>query len=74
MNMLEDSGVVVGIGSACSGSKRGNRVLTAMNVGVNVIESTIRISLSPLTTKDEATEAAEIIKQQALKLRSANVG
>lgn len=73
MNMLADRGVIVGIGSACSGSKRGNRVLHEMGVKPKLIDGTIRISFSVLTEMDDVVTACNIIKEETLKLRSNNV-
>lgn len=60
VHSLEQEGVLIGTGSACS-SKKGKRsfVLTAMKVPPDVIDSTVRISFSPQNTREEVAFAAE---------------
>ncbi len=72
-NAACDRGVIIGKGAACSGSKRGNRVLSAMGLGDKEVECCIRISLCNGTTVDEAVEAARIILECSEKIRSGNV-
>lgn len=52
LNFLSDSGVYVSGGSACSKGHR-SKVLTAMGVEPERIDSALRISFSRFTTKDE---------------------
>ena len=73
-NLSADSGVIIGKGAACSGSKRNNRVLAAMGLSDKEIECCVRISLSPETTHDDAMSAANIIVTAADGIRSNNVG
>ncbi len=68
-----DSGVVIGKGAACSGSRRGNRVLSAMGLSDRQAECCVRISFSVDTVREEALRAAEIIVQTANRIRSENV-
>lgn len=67
--MLSDKGVLIGLGSACSSKSRNNRVLSAMGVSPKLIEGSIRISTGIDTTEQDATNAAEIIKQEIYTLR-----
>lgn len=60
-NIVHDKGVIIGKGAACSGSKRGNRVLSAIGVKSDEIERCIRLSLFVDTTRDDALTAAKII-------------
>ncbi len=60
-NIVHDKGVIIGKGAACSGSKRGNRVLSAMGVKSDEIERCIRLSLFVDTTREDAFTAAKII-------------
>ncbi|MDE6028944.1 MAG: cysteine desulfurase [Clostridiales bacterium] len=60
-NIVHDKGVIIGKGAACSGSKRGNRVLSAIGVKPDDIERCIRISLFVDTTREDAFAAAKII-------------
>ena len=52
LNYLSDSGVYVSGGSACSKGHR-SKVLTAMGLEPERIDSALRISLSRFTTRDE---------------------
>lgn len=72
-NIVHDDGVIVGKGAACSGTKRGNRVLSAMKIPDTKIECCIRISLFSDTTSEDAIRAANIIVDAAKKIRSAHV-
>lgn len=56
LNMLSDRGIFVGNGSACSTSKRGNRVLENMGVDKKEIEGNLRISFSKYNTESEVLE------------------
>lgn len=46
MRALQDEDIFVGIGSACSTKKAGNRVLESMGLSLNEIKSHIRLSFS----------------------------
>lgn len=72
-NAVHERGVVIGKGAACSGSKRGNRILSAMGLMQSEIESCIRISFSCDTSEQEVAEAAQIIIETANTLRRKNV-
>ena len=61
MRALQDRGVLVGKGSACSSKKSGNRVLESMGISMEEIKTHIRISFSELNTLEEMKEAAKII-------------
>lgn len=51
---LNSKGICVSRGSACSSSDtKQSRVLTAMGLSPEVISQTLRVSLSPFTTKEE---------------------
>ena len=73
-NVAHDRGVVIGKGAACSGSKRGNRVLSAMGLKQIETECCIRLSLFADTKRDDALEAAHIIIDAARRLGSKHVG
>lgn len=72
-NAVADRGVIIGKGAACSGSRRGNRVLSAMGLSDKQIECCVRLSLSVDTDRADAMEAARIITETADKIRSENV-
>lgn len=73
-NLVYEKGVVIGKGAACSGSKRGNRVLSSIGLSGAQIESCIRISLFTDTNRDDALRAVRIISETANSIRSGNVG
>lgn len=61
LHALEEKGVIIGLGSACSAKKAGNRVLSQIGVPKNKIISSARISFSPYMSEDEVVAAAKII-------------
>lgn len=70
LHVLEDKGVYVSSGSACSSHKRGkSHVLEAMGVGAKELDSAIRFSFSSENTLDEADYTVEILKEQVPALR-----
>lgn len=72
-NIAHDNGVIIGKGAACSGSKRGNRVLSAMKLNNKQIEGCIRLSFFTDTTREEALSAANIIYAAAERIRRGHV-
>ncbi len=72
-NIASDNGVIIGKGSACSGSKRGNRVLGAMGLSEKAAECCIRLSFFVDTELDAALDAARIITECADRIRSGHV-
>lgn len=73
-SMCADEGVIIGRGSACSSRHGGNRVLETAGLNKCTIDGAIRLSMSPLTTEEEITEAAQTIARCAEKLRGRRVG
>ena len=61
MRALQDEDILVGIGSACSTKKAGNRVLNSIGYNLNEIKSHIRISFIADLTIDEAKFAGKKI-------------
>lgn len=61
LHALEERGVIVGLGSACSSKKAGNRVLEEIGVDKNDIISTCRVSFNAYQTQGEIEEAGKII-------------
>ena len=63
MHELNDRGLIVGTGSACSSNskKRYSRVLLACGVKENMADGALRISFSAENTAQEIEEAAEIM-------------
>ncbi len=68
MRELQDRGVIVGMGSACSAKKAGNRILESMGKSRDEIKSHIRLSFNELLTLDEVVEAGKIIVETYKKL------
>lgn len=63
LHALEEKGVLVSTGSACSSKKRRiSRVLSEMGIPAETAESAIRFSLCPETTRDEVVFAAQAVK------------
>jgi len=69
LHSLEQDGIFVSSGSACSSHKKGQRsyVLQSMNVPLDVIDGSIRFSLSEFITEDDIdytlTKLREIIER-----------
>jgi len=61
--------ILIGLGSACAASKRGNRILQAAGKNAREIEGNIRISFGIDTTAEEAEAAARIIAYRINELR-----
>ena len=61
---LDLNGVAVSTGSACSsGRVEPSRVLLAMGLSADEARSTVRVSLSRLTTAEEVDRAAELVRE-----------
>ncbi|NLJ96744.1 MAG: cysteine desulfurase, partial [Clostridiales bacterium] len=70
LHALEDRGVYVSAGSACSSHHpTPSPTLTAINIPKNLLDSTIRVSLSDMNTKEEIDYALEQIKEIIPHLR-----
>lgn len=71
LHMLEDRGVLVGMGSACSSNakRRYSRVILACGYKEAFADGVIRLSFSPLTTEQEIEEGASILNECALELK-----
>ena len=67
--LADESGILIGIGSACAGSKKGNRVLQASGKNQKEIEGNIRISFGIATKAEESNAAAHIIAAKINELR-----
>ncbi len=69
MHALEEQGLIVGNGSACSSKNRFSRVLEACGYDDNVLDGVIRLSFSSETTLEEARTAVEILNETVKKLK-----
>ena len=61
LHALNQAGVIVGLGSACSAKKAGNRILEEIGVFKDDIISSARVSFNAYQTLDEIEKAATII-------------
>jgi cysteine desulfurase len=68
MRMLEERGVYVSSGSACSRGRR-SHVLAAMGLDSKFIDGAIRVSMSRETTKDDIDALVGGLQDAALRLR-----
>ncbi len=69
MHSLENEGIIVGNGSACSSKSRYSRVVEACGYKPDVLDGVVRISFSTETTIDEVNFCAEKLNAVATKLK-----
>lgn len=70
LHALEDKGIYVSAGSACSTHKRTpSAPLTSIGLDKSLLESTIRISMSVFTTKEELDFTLDTLRQNIPLLR-----
>lgn len=70
LHALEEKGIYVSTGSACSAHKKGkNRILNAMGVVGDRQEGAIRFSICLFNTEDEMDITADVIEEQLAFLR-----
>lgn len=70
LHALEQHGVIVSTGSACSSKKLGkNRILSSVGITGNRQEGAVRFSFSPMNTVEEADIASSVIEEQVRFLR-----
>ena len=69
MHALEEQGVIIGNGSACSSKNRFSRVIEACGYSNEVLDGVIRISFSADNTEEECRKAVEIINKTVKKLK-----
>ncbi|HZX21690.1 MAG TPA: cysteine desulfurase family protein [Clostridia bacterium] len=70
LHSLEQDGIYVSSGSACSSRRKEySHVLKALNIGGNLIDSSIRFSLSYTNTKEEIDFAVEKTKEHFSNLK-----
>ncbi len=69
--LLDEYGMACSAGSACmTGKQKPSHVQTAMGINAKQAKSSLRISFSILTTKEETDAAVEMVKKAVRKLRS----
>jgi cysteine desulfurase len=73
--LLDESGVQVSTGSACmTGKQQPSHVQKAMGISDEQAKSSLRISFSSFTTREETDDAAEKIRKAVSKLRQVQGG
>lgn len=68
-HMLEDYGIIIGTGSACSSRRKHSRILKECGFGDKVLDGALRVSFSPETSKEEVVFAVEKINECVAKLK-----
>ena len=69
MHSLEQNGVIIGNGSACSSKNRFSRVIESCGFDKDVLDGVIRISFSTENTIEECEKAVGIINDTVEKLK-----
>lgn len=67
-NMLDDEGIIVGTGSACSSKKPFSRIISSFSKNQNLLNGVIRLSFSPNTKEEDVIYAIDRLNFNALKL------
>lgn len=69
LHFLEQKGIYVSTGSACSSKKKGSHVLNAIKLKPEEIEGAVRFSLSDFNTEEEILETVKVLKDSINDLR-----
>ncbi|MBP3431696.1 MAG: cysteine desulfurase [Clostridia bacterium] len=69
LHALNQKGVIVGLGSACSSKKAGNRILEKIGLAKDEIISSVRISFNAYMTDEEVEWAAKTINKVYLEIK-----
>lgn len=70
LHVLEEKGIYVSAGSACSSHKRApSETLSAIGLEKDLLESTVRLSLDTKTTRQELDVVLDVLKEQVPQLR-----
>lgn len=69
LHYLEEEGICVSTGSACSSKKKGSHVLNALGLSPDYIDGTIRFSLSDETSREEIDYTVEKLKSYVDTIR-----
>lgn len=67
-NMLDDEGIVVGTGSACSSKKPYSRIISSFTNDPKILNGVVRLSFAPYTTYEEVKFAVDRLNFNASKL------
>lgn len=68
LHMLDDAGLMVGTGSACSSKSRFSRVIMACGLDEKRADGILRLSFASSTTENEVDSAIEILNKTAAAL------
>ena len=68
LHILNDKGLLIGTGSACSSRNRYSRVILACGIKKELAEGIIRLSFSAHTTKEEIDQAVQILNESVSQL------
>ncbi len=68
VHMMEQHGILISTGSACSSKKAGNRVLEALGVNHNDIIGSVRVSFSRYNTMEEVDFSSKTLKNCYIEL------
>lgn len=68
-NILEQDGIIIGLGSACSSKNKQNRIMTAAGLKRKYIEGVVRISFSKYNTMEETEFLAKKMTEHIKMLR-----
>ncbi|MBO3445791.1 cysteine desulfurase family protein [Clostridium sp. CCUG 7971] len=69
LHYLEQKGIYVSTGSACSSKKKGSHVLNAIKLNPDEIEGAIRFSLSDMNNEEDILEVIKVVKESVNDLR-----
>lgn len=69
VHYLENKGIYISTGSACSSKAKKNRILEAINLEKDYVDGTVRISLGYFNNFDEVEYVVENIKQSVEDIR-----
>ncbi|NLY71909.1 MAG: cysteine desulfurase [Clostridiales bacterium] len=70
LHFLEEQGIYVSTGAACSSKKKGNRVLSAVGMTEEEIDSAIRFSFSEFNTIEQMDYVLEKLKDAVNRMRN----
>lgn len=74
LRMMEDDGVIVGTGSACSSKNKQSRIAKVINLPIRFSEGLIRISFSRLTTDEDIAALTQSLPKCVASLRKTMLG
>ena len=67
-SIMDDEGVIIGTGSACSSKSPHSRILSAFEKDKRVLDGALRVSFSPFTTFEEVEICVKTLNNKVLEL------